>query len=208
MNFLRNLDLYKAIVLLSVLLLPLGGWLVKRQDDEIAACKKAINEATRSGGLLEQIGSLQRKVEVVVLNKRAMSDAIKDPGVYFQDQIMIAGGSALRPNDFQPMNPKEETATLGTKQRIADHVVDIVWPRKDMTVPMDFIYAVIFNCESGARAAADQVQQSVWKLRELSIVNATDGRSLAGFKTPPPELQDKWTIKTMKFARREPKKGA
>lgn len=208
MNFLRNMDLYKAIVLLSLVLLPLGGWMIKNQDDEIAACRKAIAEATRSGGLLEQIGSLQSQVEVVVQNRRSMSDAIKNPGTYFEDQILAAGGSALKANDFQPLAPKEETSTLGTKQRIADHVVDVAWPRKDMTVPMDFVYAVLFNCESGARIAADQVQQSVWKLRELTIQNATDERLLTGYKTPPPELADKWTIKTMKFARREPKKGS
>jgi len=208
MNFLRNLDLYKAIVLLSLVLLPLGGWMIKRQDEEIAACKKAIVEATKPGGLLEQIGSLQRKVEVVVQNKRSMSDAIKNPGQYFEDQILAAGGSALKTNDFQPLPPKEENSTLkGGKQHITDHVVEITWTRKDMTVPMDFVYAVLFNCESGAtKSERDQVQQSVWKLRELTIVNATDERNLAAYKTPPQELSDKWIIKGMKFARREPKK--
>ena len=119
MSFLRNLDLYKAIVLLSLVLLPLGGWMIKRQDEESAACKKAIGEATKPGGLLEQIGSLQRKVEVVVQNKGSMSDAIKNPGQYFEDQILAAGGSALKTNDFQPLPPKEENSTLkGGKQQI------------------------------------------------------------------------------------------
>lgn len=208
MNFLRNLDLYKAIVLLSLVLLPLGGWLIKVQDDEILACRKAIAEATKPGGLAEQIGRLQRQVEVVVQNKRGMSEAIKNPGTYFEDQILAAGGSALKTNDFQPLAPKEETTVLPSKQRIADHVVDVAWPRKDMMVGMDFVYAVLFNCESGARAVGDQVQQSVWKLRELVLVNATDERLLTSYKTPPPELADRWSIKSMKFARREPKKGS
>jgi hypothetical protein len=203
-NLLRNMDLYKAIVLLSVVLLPVGGWMIKRQDDDIAACKKAIEEATKPGGLLEQIGGLQRKVEIVVQNKRSMSEAIKDPGVYFQDQIIAAGGSGIKLIDFQPMAPREESFTLG-KTRVADFIVDVNWMRKD-PVGMDFVYAVIFNCESGARAAGDPVQQSVWKLRELIVENATGERLLGQRKTPPAQLDDKWMIKKMSFARREPKK--
>ncbi len=204
MNFLRTLDLYKAIVLLSLLALPAGGWYVMSLDEAIDASKKTLEAARRPGGLLEQIGSLQRKVEVVAQNKRSTSDAIKDSRSYFEGQILAAGGSGLKTSDFSPSPPKEETTTVG-KQRIADYVVDIDW-RKDLTGRMDFIYAVLFNCESGARAS-DQVQQSVWKLRELTLVNATDERLTGGFNTPPPELEDKWKVSVMKFARREPKKA-
>ncbi|HEU4419553.1 MAG TPA: hypothetical protein VFT55_11485, partial [Planctomycetota bacterium] len=49
-------------------------------------------------------------------------------------------------------------------------------------------------------------QQSVWKLRELQIVNATDERVTGSNKTPPAVLNDDWSIKLMKFARREPRK--
>lgn len=208
MSFLRNLDLYKAIVLLSIVLLPVGYWQIRQQDESILACEKAITEATRQGGLLQQIGALQRKVEVVVQNKTSMSDAIKDPAGYFQTQILAAGGSGLKTNDFQPLTPSTEPGftAKGSKQRTTDHVVEIKWTRDEMTVPMDFVYAVLFNCESGARAAAEQVQQSVWKLRELKLENGTDTRSLLAYKTPPQELSDKWVVKTMKFARREPTK--
>ena len=63
------------------------------------------------------------------------------------------------------------------------------------------------DVEALARQAGDQVQQSVWKLRDLQLINATDERMLTQFKTPPPELVDKWSIKSMKFARREPRKS-
>lgn len=207
MNFLRAMDLYKAIVLLSLVLLPLGGFLIKGLDDTIAASKKAITEAARSGGLLEQIGALQSKVEVVVQNKRSTSDAIRDPRQYFEGQILAAGGSALKTNDFQPSEPKEESGVMGgSKQRYTDFVVDIGWQRK-LPVQMDFIYAVLFNCESGARASGELVQQSVWKLRELHMVNTTDEKLLTAYPTPPPELMDQWAFKQLKFARREPRKG-
>ena len=209
MKFLRNMDLYKAIVLLSLLLLPLGGWWCSRTNDEIDLCKKSITDATRSGGLLEQIGSLQKKVEVVAQNKRTTSDAINIPRTYFQGQIIAAasGGGSLKTNDFGLTDPKEEPATLGGgRQRAADFVVDVTWNRDDFTVSLPFVYAVLFNCESGAHGAG-QGNPSIWKLRELHIVNSTDERLITNYKTPPPELSDNWVIKSMKFARREPRKG-
>jgi hypothetical protein len=205
MSLLRSLDLYRVIVILSLLLLPAGGWWVTKLDESIAACKKTIEEARRSGGLLEQIGSLQRKIEVVVQNKRNMSETIKQPSIYFEGQILAAGGTALKVTDISPSAPREEKMRLpSSKQMVADYVVDIQWPRKDLSVTLDFVYAVLFNCESGARAVADQPQQSVWRLRELTLTNATEKFT---DRTPPPELADKWAIDKMSFARREPAKA-
>lgn len=208
MKFLRSLDLYKAIVLLSLVLLPLGGFWIKTLDDTIAASKLAIEEARRPGGVLEQIGALQRKVEVVVQNKRSTSDAIKDPRRYFEGQILAAAAKgSLKSSEFSPEPPRDEHGTLPPKQHFTDYVVDVEWPQKDQTFAMDFVFAVLFNCESGASAIGEQGQQSVWKLRALQLVNATDERGFGAAKPPPPELLDKWSIKDMKFARREPRKG-
>jgi hypothetical protein len=204
-KFFRELDLYKGIVLAAVLLIPIGLWLVSAQKERIVACTRAIDDAKRAGGLLEEIGSLQRKVEIVVQNKRGMSDAIEKPTTYLEGQIIAAGGSALKSSDFVLQSPKVDPGTLpGSKQAVNDHVLDVLWPRKELSVPMDFLYAVLFNCESGAGIAAGQGQQSVWKLRTLEVLNATDERLMQASKTPPAELQDKWTIRRMSFVRREP----
>lgn len=206
-RFFRTMDLYKGIVLAAALLLPIGGWLVREQAQTIDACKRAIDEATRPNGLLEEIGRLQRKVEIVVQNKRGMSDAIEKPTTYFEGQISAAGGANLKVSDYTIGSVKVEGGTLpGSKQSVNDSVIDVVWPRKDFTVPMDFVYAVLFNCESGAGLDPSK-SQSVWKLRNLDIANATDERLLSAFNTPPAELQDKWTIRSMSFVRREPAKG-
>jgi hypothetical protein len=208
MNFLRSLDLYKVVILLSLVLLPLGGWWCWKLDQEIAASKKSIHEATRPGGLLEQIGTLQKKVEVVVQNKLSTSDTINMPRRYFEGQILQAGGANLKTDDFGLTDPREEPASLpGSRQKASDFVVDVTWPRNDFAVKLDFVYAVLFNCESGAGAGGAGAGQSIWKLRELQLSNATDDRLVTGYKTPPPELADKWTIRSMKFARREPRKG-
>lgn len=209
MSFLRSLDLYKVIVLLSFVLLPLGGYWCHDLDQRVLASRKAIVEATRPGGLLEQIGNLQKKVEIVAQNRTLTSDAINMPRPYFEGQIIAAGGQSLKTTDFGLSDPKEEPAAMGTsRQKAADYVVDVTWQRKDFAVQLDFIYAVLFNCESGAGRGEATGRQSIWKLRELQIVNATDDRLLQGYKTPPAELADKWSIRAMKFARREPRKGS
>ena len=207
MNVLRSLDLYKVVVLLSVVVLPALGWWVTQLDSEIEQSHKAIREAKRKGGTLEQIGALQKTVELVVQNKLSTSDTINMPRRYFEGQILQAGGANLKTSDFGLTDPKEEPVSLpGSRQRASDFVVDVQWPRTDFSVNLDFVYAVLFNCESGAGASGG-VSQSIWKLRDLQLVNATDERLLTGYKTPPPELADKWTIREMKFARREPRKG-
>jgi hypothetical protein len=208
MNFLRNMDLYTAIVLVSLLLLPAGAWWTVKIEEDIELCKDAIRQATKNNGLLEEIGSLQKKVDVVMQNRTNASDAINMPGRYFQGQIIAAAaGGSLNTNDFSLSDPKDEPVQMGkSKQRAADYVVDVTWSRKDFAVSLDFIYAVVFNCESGA-SGVGQGQPSIWKLRNLQIVNATVERSSTQSKTPPPELEDKWIIREMKFARREPRKG-
>ena len=209
MRLLRSLDLYKFIVLLAAVLLPLGWLWVRNLDESIRLCRLAITDATRPGGFLEQIGNLQKKVEVVIANKFSTSEAIDKPQLYFQSQILAAGGTTLKPDDFQlPGDPKEKSAWMGnSQQRASDFVAEVAWKRNDLKVPMAFIYAVLFNAESGARVGGDQAgQQSVWKLRELQIVNATDERVTGSNKTPPAVLEDNWSIKLMKFARREPRK--
>lgn len=205
MNLFRSMDLYKAIVLLSLVLLPVGGWHVMSLDEEIAQCKQAISQAERPGGLLEEIGTLQKKIEVVAQNRRQTTDAISNSGAYFEGQIMLSG-TGFGKNDFSPKAPREEPAKMTGKQQAMDFVVEIDWPRKDLKVPLDFIYNVIFNCESGAVRPGERGPPSVWRLRELSIVNATNETEVQRHRVPPPELNDTWFIKDMKFARREPRK--
>ena len=96
MSFLRNMDLYKAIVLLSFVALPAGGWWCHTLDEQILACNRAITDATKPGGLLEQIGSLQKKVEIVAQNSRLTTDATRQHRTYFEGQIImsVAPGSS------------------------------------------------------------------------------------------------------------------
>ena len=204
MNFFKTLDLYKGIVLASLLLLPAGGWWISLISDDIAKCKHAVAKATERGGFLEEIGSYQKKIEIIA-NNRQSSASIRDPAMWFEGQITDANLN-LATNDFSPKQPKDETVSLGGRQKATDYVVEIDW-NKDLRVNMDFVYAVLFNCESGAtRNQQVRGQPSVWRLRDLSLVNATNERLLRSGRVPPPELKNEWIIKDMKFARREPKR--
>ena len=119
--------------------LPLGWWQVKKLDQEIAACEQTVAAARRPGGLIEEIGQLQRKVEVVVQNKRSMSDSIKDPRTYFQGQL-LQSGSQLKVNDFSLQDARPEQTTLPSKQPVTDYVIAIDWPnKKDLPVGLDVV---------------------------------------------------------------------
>ena len=52
MSFLKTMDLYKGIILMSVLLLPAGGWWVSKLQTEIEQCEDALYQATKNGGML------------------------------------------------------------------------------------------------------------------------------------------------------------
>ncbi|HEB52769.1 MAG TPA: hypothetical protein ENI87_05900 [bacterium] len=206
MNFFKNMDLYKAIVLLSAVLLPLGGWWISKIDEEIKQCEAAVRTATRKGGYLEEIGKLQKKIETIAQNRRVTGDSIQDSSTYFEAQILEVNPN-LRSDDFKVPPQKPDNVTVG-RQKLTDWVVDIDWGKsRDLKkVTMDFVFAVLFNCESGARGSrATSVSPSVWRLRKLSLVNAAAAQTRGRDKTPAPEMQDEWLIKDMQFARRTPR---
>lgn len=210
MKFLREMDLYKGLILICLLAIPAVGWWCNTLSNSIKECEAAVREATRPGGLLEQIGGYQNKIQLVVQNRQSATGATQQPRTYFEGQIMASAAQNLEKNDFGLTDPKEESAvTTSAKQKAVDFVAEVQWKRKDLSMPLAFVYSVVMNCESGARPGGGAAGlQSIWKLRELSIVNATNERLVATQEAPPPELEDKWAIKKMTFARREPKRDA
>ncbi len=204
MNFFRSMDLYKGIVLVSLILLPIGAWFCSKLDHSIADCTTAIENARRSGGMLEEIGGLQKKIEVVAANRLSTNDTINMERKYFEGQIMAAGGGQLKPVDISITDSKPEGGKLPSGQGVVDYVVDVNWNNK-LPVQLGLLYAVLFNCESGA-SVANGAQQSIWKLRSLTLENLTTDRIATSSATPPPELGDRWLIRKMQFARREPAK--
>lgn len=205
MKALKNLDLYTVLILLTLVLLPVCGWWCMKTNEAIRLSEKAVDDAQRSGGLLEQIGALQKKIDLVNQNRGGLD--LNKPGPYFEGQIMAAANKGLSVTDFGIEGPKEENVSLaGGKQRAADYIVDVQWKKKDQPLKLDFIEAMLWNCESGATQSGVTNLQSIWRLCNLELVNMTEDKVTSQHGEPPPELQDQWQIKTLKFARREPKK--
>jgi tellurite resistance protein len=210
MNPFKEMDLYKGVILASVLLLPAAGWWIQKNRQGIEAANRAVVEATRSHGVLERIAELQRQIDIVESNRVNASDATEQHSLYFQRQIYSSDKNrTLEKDDFSIGAVRPEAAYTGnSRQRATDHVVEIQFAKrenKDKLLPREFLFAVLFNCESGARVGG--AAPSIWKLRSLSIQNASV-KDLAGTssKTPPAEFEDQWIVKDLKFARREPEK--
>lgn len=217
MKFLAKLDLYKAIILGSLLLLPVAGWWIMNLQQSIQDCERAIREAKKPGGTLEQIGTLQKKVRLVVMSQ-ALTSSTSDPGTYFERQILLSK-PGIDKNSFRISPESEEPAAIpGSKQKVVDKVVKIEWGgrsnRRDFLVQQDLINAVVFNCESAATepgkgdGQARDALPSIWRLRRLTFENELFENAFNAKRMPPPELEDKWLIRAMDFARREPPKGA
>jgi hypothetical protein len=209
----KSMDLYKGVILASIALLPAAGWWINKNQQGIEAANRAITEAIRPNGTLQRIAELQRKVELVANSSVGSSSATAEPEVYFQSQIYrSAKNGQLAKEDFNPSPARPEVAFTGSsKQRATDYVVKIDFVKqggKDLKVPRDFLFAVLFNCESGASTGGAGALPSVWKLRSLKVQNGTEqlAAALPTRKTPPGELEDLWIIKDMQFARREPSK--
>jgi len=211
MKFLQSIDLYTGLLIACLVLLPICGWWCMGINAEIVLCQKAVAEATRRGGLLEQIGALQKKVEVVNGNRGGNNPM--NARTYFEGQILAAAaGDALKDTDFSIVGPQEERGITipGTKQKAKDYKVSIQWKPSERRFQMSFIESVLWNCESGAGVSSSANLQSIWKLRKLRFINASGGKELkskwTSHRTPPPELQDVWQIQNLDFVRREPVK--
>ncbi|GAB4136501.1 MAG: hypothetical protein Fur0037_01100 [Planctomycetota bacterium] len=202
----KSFDLYKGIILGCLVLMPVSGFWIRHLYGRIDACERAVAAATRPGGTLETIGLLQRKMDTVKSN-RSVLEQLKDPGLYFDKQIRSSDRSGtISSDDFQIPGTRDVVGGSG-KQRFVDKEQQIIFGkrgsgRNDRSFNRDFIWALIYNCESGAGSGS-----SIWKLRKLEIVNATDEKTLTSKRTPPPELEDRWTIRDLKFARRQPFQG-
>jgi hypothetical protein len=198
MSWLRAIDLYKAIILGSILLAAAAGiwaWNMKRQ---VADGRIALAAARTPNGVLQQIGLLQKQIENHVANQRHVVRG--SPLDYFAETIYTSAspGSDFKRADFIVGSPNEVKNTrLGTK----DISVTIEFKRggrEAFPLPRPFLHAVVLNCEQ---------KSQIWKLRDLRIRNKDLKDALAGSKAPPPETADEWLVESMTFACRQPDKA-
>lgn len=210
MKILQNFDLYKGVILASLLLLPAAGLWIRSTQNAIERADTAIFNATKPGGYLEEIGKLQKQLRTVEDNRASASTQTGDASVYFAGQIFRSASSGqIDKNQFNIAPQREEPATTGKKQLVKDIIVKIDWaPRggKEFTFSREFLFAVLFNCESSARGKDSAPLPSIWKLSSIKIVNASASKLMTQQLAPPAELQDEWIVSNLQFARREPRK--
>lgn len=192
MRFLQSMDLYKGIILASLILTPGAGFWAWTLRKEIDRGIEALNSARKPGGEVSQIGNLEAQVENQRLLNKKMGDTSGDPRDFFVSWI-LKSVSGLRRDDFvlgafQKLRGREKEGTEDTS-------VDIEFRLngKDKVLQRDAIWAILLNLEQGSRT---------WKLRELKLRNkdVVDARG----KAPAPEIGDAWSVDKMVFAVREP----
>jgi hypothetical protein len=209
MKFLRDMDLYKGVILATLICLPIVGYWIKGCNNEIVLTEKAISEATSPGGYIDKIGKLFAGIELVEQNKLVMSDATKDAKVFLEGQIANSRQPPIESSNLT-IKPTSEERRIGVtdKQLVIDYAMAIEFPKqagKDFELNRATLQAILFNCESGARGANVKAQ-SVWKLLGLSVQNASISSLLSNHKAPPQTIEDRWIVKNLSFVRRAPKK--
>jgi hypothetical protein len=203
MRLFANLDVYKAIILAGLVLLPAAGAWAYYEHGRLEEGRRAIAVAQGRDGDVERIALRKKEVEAQVLNEKKSID-VDDPRVYFERIIYGAvdrsKGEPLKKTDFQ-INPSEQSGSMraaGSNQRLhyKDTLVDLDFKRNGreaFPIPRDYLNAVMFNAES---------QQRRWKLRELSVRNKTI-LELGSGKAPPPQVDDDWVVQKLTFVWRQ-----
>ncbi len=201
MGFFKNMDLNKAMILGSLLLLPVALGFVYWVQGRLEVAQRAVASAERSGGELEKIGKAEQQLETIRQNVQR-GGLTENHRLYFEQRILSSvrdGG--IKSTDFEISNQVPHRVS---KASAIDQEVTIQFRRdgKELDLNRDFIYAVLFNCESGG--------SQVWKLRELRIANtpAAEASRSRGRQIPPKTVDDLWQVKKLVFVRREPDSSA
>lgn len=193
----RDMDLYKGIILASLVLLPAAGWWAWSLDSRIRLGEQAIRAAETS--VLQAIGSLQAEVEEVQRNKLpggGIGTGTGDHRVFFANQIRGSSSSPLSSNDFR-ITPENDLRV--PRLNAIDSEVTIEFKRSgkdDYALPRDYIMALLFNIESA--------QPQIWKLRHIKLRNEETQRLVSQKQAPPPEIGDMWLVDGLKYVRRSP----
>ena len=188
----KQFDLYKWIIIGSLVVMPIAGGWVYWLEQQIAEGNRGIAAATRpSTGELQTIGRLLAEIENQAKNAGASS--AEDRDVYF-DRMISKSSQDLKRNDYKidqvSALPHRDTKSI-------DRLYKIEFKRdgKQFSLPRTLVEAVMFNIEANSPA---------WRLRALTLRNETTKQMRTAGTKPPPEIEDNWLVDNMQFVRREP----
>lgn len=203
-DWLKNLDLERTIILVSLLLIPVAGGWVYYLSKQIDVGLQARSAATKSKGFIERIATLQKQITQFKQGEKA-GDTQKEPGVYFEKAVRDAqaldGKSVgIGRADFSIAVDKRKKQVAGNR-KLEDTQLTMNFRKQGRTayaVGRSFINAFIFNVEAGG--------SRVWKLRNFRMVNELYKELRGKKEMPPEEIPDRWFPETLVFARREVEK--
>jgi hypothetical protein len=200
-NWFKNLDLERAIILVSLLLMPVAGGWVYYLNNQIKDGIRATAVATKQNGLIERIATLKKQITQFKQGERA-GDTDKEPRLYFEKAVRDAqakdrGAGVIGSGDFSIAVDNRRKSVPGNR-KLEDTQLTMHFKKAGRTpysVGRSFINAFIFNVEAGGAR--------VWKLRNFRMVNELY-KGLRGKKQmPPEEIPDRWFPETLVFARRQ-----
>lgn len=199
----KNLDLEKWIIIVSLLLLPVAGWWVMSLREQMREGDVALASAKSKTGIINEVYNLQFMIDETKRELRKQGGEAIRSGTYFRNRL--EGSLRNNPNlkidraditvsEQKPITRRANKST-GTPP-YEDVSVKITFGKSGkMMLPRSFINAFIVNSES---------QSPIWKLRALQIVNKDFAGRGGRSAVPPLEMSDEWQVKTMTFARRKP----
>ena len=197
----RDLDLFKVIIIASLaLMIPAGGW-IYWQKGELETAERALDRAERSTGTLFEIGQLQQEVEI------------------FNDSVGKAGEEPLAllkgPMDFFAPNYGYQFQQV--RERVVDsrdRIKDVLQPvlilkdegsKEQRRFSRDEIFKMLFAVERGSMN--DRSSGSpIWKLRSIKLRHSEV--KVNSKSAPPDELsEDAWEVRDLVFGRRAREQG-
>lgn len=200
MDWLKNLDLERAIILVSLLLMPVAGGWAYYLDSQIEVGVNARAAATRPKGFIERVATLQKQITQFKQGERA-GDTEREPRVYFEKAVRDAQaggtGGEIGSGDFSIVVDRRKRPVSGNR-KLEDTELTMQFRKQGRTpyaVGRSFINAFIFNVEAGG--------SRVWKLRNFKMVNELYKELRGKKQIPPEEISDRWYPETLVFARRE-----
>jgi len=199
-DWLKNLDLERTIILVSLLLMPVAGSWAYYLNNQIKTGLQARSAATKSKGFIERIATLQKQITQFKHGERA-GDTEKEPRLYFekavrQAQVGNPDVSGIGSGDFSIKVDRSKRVSGNRKLEDTQTTMYFLKQGKNAySVGRSFINAFIFNVEAGG--------SRVWKLRNFRMINERY-KELRGKKEMlEEEIPDRWFPETLVFARRE-----
>ena len=189
----KDLDVYKIILLASILLVP-GAWgYAWYKDGQVEDAKKALRLAANAqNGPLDRIGEVLTELETVQQNADRGQET--DAKIFFQNQLISSDKSrSISPNDFAI--DENVPSSRGRAKKTKDIDVDIKFLEKGFKLSRGYLHALLYNCESQGL--------QIWKLRRLTIENAAL-KELKKNDPVPETVADDWLLSKLTFSRRVP----